>query len=288
MEYSVEVQNLSKHFKDFSLQNVSFNVPTGTIVGFIGENGAGKTTTIKSILGLLHTDGGNIRVFGKDPVKDRRLIGEDIGIVMEGSFFSPVLNMREIGSVMAKLHPRWDAALYEDFCKRFSLPAQKSVKDFSRGMRVKAAFATALAHHPKLLILDEATSGLDPVVRSEILDLFLEFIEDENHSILLSSHITSDLEKVADYIVFIHNGQIVFQMEKDTLLERFAVCKCGKGELSRFEQAHILGHRESRFDLEFLVDNAPLVRKAYPELLTEPASIDDIMTFFVKGSDETV
>lgn len=288
MEYSVEVQNLSKHFKDFSLQNVSFNVPTGTIVGFIGENGAGKTTTIKSILGLLHTDGGNIRVFGKDPVKDRRLIGEDIGIVMEGSFFSPVLNMREIGSVMAKLHPRWDAALYEDFCKRFSLPAQKPVKDFSRGMRVKAAFATALAHHPKLLILDEATSGLDPVVRSEILDLFLEFIEDENHSILLSSHITSDLEKVADYIVFIHNGQIVFQMEKDTLLERFAVCKCGKEELSRFEQARILGHRESRFDLEFLVDNAPLVRKAYPELLTEPASIDDIMTFFMKGSDETV
>ena len=125
-------------------------------------------------------------------------------------------------------------------------------------------------------------------MRSEILDLFLEFIEDENHSILLSSHITSDLEKVADYIVFIHNGQIVFQMEKDTLLERFAVCKCGKGELSRFEQARILGHRESRFDLEFLVDNAPLVRKAYPELLTEPASIDDIMTFFMKGSDETV
>lgn len=195
MEYSVEVQNLSKHFKDFSLQDVSFNVPTGTIVGFIGENGAGKTTTLKSILGLLHTNGGEIRVFGKDPVKDRRTIGEDIGIVMEGSFFSPTMTMREIGSVMSKLHPRWDAALFAQFCKRFELPEQKQMKDFSRGMRVKAAFATALAHHPKLMILDEATSGLDPVVRSEILDLFLEFIEDESHSILLSSHITSDLEK---------------------------------------------------------------------------------------------
>lgn len=288
MEYSVEVQNLSKHFKDFSLQDVSFNVPTGTIVGFIGENGAGKTTTLKSILGLLHTNGGEIRVFGKDPVKDRRTIGEDIGIVMEGSFFSPTMTMREIGSVMSKLHPRWDAALFAQFCKRFELPEQKQMKDFSRGMRVKAAFATALAHHPKLMILDEATSGLDPVVRSEILDLFLEFIEDENHSILLSSHITSDLEKVADYIVFIHKGRIVFQMEKDALLEQFAVCKCGKGELARFDKAHVLGHRESRFDTEFLVDNAPLVRKSYPDLLIEPASIDDIMTFFVKGSDEAV
>ncbi len=288
MEYSVEVKNFSKHFKDFSLQNISFNVPTGTIVGFIGENGAGKTTTLKSILGLLHTDGGELRVLGKDPVKDRRSIGEDIGIVMEGSFFSPTLNMREIGSIMQKLHPRWDAALFEEFCKRFELPEQKPMKDFSRGMRVKAAFATALSHHPKLLILDEATSGLDPVVRSEILDLFLEFIEDESHSVLLSSHITSDLEKVADYIVFIHKGRIVFQMEKDALLEKFAVCKCGKSELSCFDKAHILGHRESRFDMEFLVDNAPQVRKTYPNLLIEPASIDDIMTFFVKGSEEAI
>lgn len=285
MEYSVEVQNLSKHFKDFSLQDVSFNVPTGTIVGFIGENGAGKTTTLKSILGLLHTNGGEIRVFGKDPVKDRRAIGEDIGIVMEGSFFSPTMTMREIGSVMSKLHPRWDAALFAQFCKRFELPEQKQMKDFSRGMRVKAAFATALAHHPKLMILDEATSGLDPVVRGEMLDLFLDFIQDEDHSILISSHITGDLEQVADSIAYLHQGKLLFQEDKDVLLSKYGILRCGAGDLAALPGECIVHTRRTDFGCETLVKGREEVLRLLPGAVCDPASIDDIMRF-TSGRDK--
>ena len=241
MNSAIEVRGLCKHYRDFSLRDVSFTVPGGSIMGFIGENGAGKTTTIKSILGLLHTDGGSISVLGRDPVTDRRAIGQDIGVVLDGSFF------------------------YE-------------------GMRAKEALTTALAHHPKLLVLDEATSGLDPVVRSEMLDLFLEFIQDEEHSILLSSHITSDLEKVADYITFIHAGKIVFSKTKDDILEQYGVVKCEKARAAALDGAHILGRRDSKFDAELLVDNRPEVARLYPGILTEQATIDDIMTFFAKGA----
>ncbi len=241
MNSAIEVRGLCKHYRDFSLRDVSFTVPGGSIMGFIGENGAGKTTTIKSILGLLHTDGGSISVLGRDPVTDRRAIGQDIGVVLDGSFF------------------------YE-------------------GMRAKLALTTALAHHPKLLVLDEATSGLDPVVRSEMLDLFLEFIQDEEHSILLSSHITSDLEKVADYITFIHAGKIVFSKTKDDILEQYGVVKCEKARAAALDGAHILGRRDSKFDAELLVDNRPEVARLYPGILTEQATIDDIMTFFAKGA----
>ena len=288
MDNILEIQGLTRRFDGFCLDNVNLSVAPGTITGLVGANGAGKSTTIKLILNLIRRDAGSIRLFGLDNIEQETAVKKRIGVVFDEPCFHDVLAPRQIGRYMKGLYADWDDQAFAGYLRDFSLPENKIVKEFSRGMKMKLAIAAALSLHPKLLILDEATSGLDPVVRSEILDLFLEFIEDENHSILLSSHITSDLEKVADYIVFIHNRQIVFQMEKDTLLERFAACKCGKGELSRFEQAHILGHRESRFDLEFLVDNAPLVRKAYPELLTEPASIDDIMTFFVKGSNETV
>ncbi len=285
MENSIEIRGLCKHYQDFSLQDVSFDVPRGSIVGFIGENGAGKTTTIKALLGLLRADGGQITVLGQPVTHAAHTANLDIGVVMEGAFFSPTFTTREISLVMRKLHPRWDDALYWDYCRRFALPESKPYKEYSRGMRVKLAFAAALAHHPRLLVLDEATSGLDPVVRSEILDLFLDFIQEEDHSILLSSHITSDLEKVADYIVFIHQGRIVFSMSKDDLMQNFAVVKCGRGQSGGLQQARIVGRRETRFDEELLVDNAPQVRAANRGLLMEPASIDDIMTFFAKGSE---
>lgn len=228
MNSAIEVRGLCKHYRDFSLRDVSFTVPGGSIMGFIGENGAGKTTTIKSILGLLHTDGGSISVLGRDPVTDRRAIGQDIGVVLDGSFFYEGMRAKDISAVMSHLHSRWDKESFASYCKRFALPMEKPFKEFSKGMRAKLALTTALAHHPKLLVLDEATSGLDPVVRSEMLDLFLEFIQDEEHSILLSSHITSDLEKVADYITFIHAGKIVFSKTKDDILEQYGVVKCEK------------------------------------------------------------
>ena len=228
MNSAIEVRGLCKHYRDFSLRDVSFTVPGGSIMGFIGENGAGKTTTIKSILGLLHTDGGSISVLGRDPVTDRRAIGQDIGVVLDGSFFYEGMRAKDISAVMSRLHSRWDKESFASYCERFALPMEKPFKEFSKGMRAKLALTTALAHHPKLLVLDEATSGLDPVVRSEMLDLFLEFIQDEEHSILLSSHITSDLEKVADYITFIHAGKIVFSKTKDDILEQYGVVKCEK------------------------------------------------------------
>ena len=285
MNSAIEVRGLCKHYRDFSLRDVSFTVPGGSIMGFIGENGAGKTTTIKSILGLLHTDGGSISVLGRDPVTDRRAIGQDIGVVLDGSFFYEGMRAKDISAVMSRLHSRWDKESFASYCERFALPMEKPFKEFSKGMRAKLALTTALAHHPKLLVLDEATSGLDPVVRNEMLDLFWEFIQDEQHSILLSSHITSDLEKVADYIVFIHEGQIVFELPKDEMLEKFAVVKCARGGQSALAAAHILGVQESRFDTQVLVDNAPEVRRANPGAVLEAARIDDIMTFFAKGGE---
>ena len=262
MNSAIEVRGLCKHYRDFSLRDVSFTVPGGSIMGFIGENGAGKTTTIKSILGLLHTDGGSISVLGRD----------------EG------MRAKDISAVMSRLHSRWDKESFASYCERFALPMEKPFKEFSKGMRAKLALTTALAHHPKLLVLDEATSGLDPVVRSEMLDLFLEFIQDEEHSILLSSHITSDLEKVADYITFIHAGKIVFSKTKDDILEQYGVVKCEKARAAALDGAHILGRRDSKFDAELLVDNRPEVARLYPGILTEQATIDDIMTFFAKGA----
>ena len=281
MNQAIEIKGLCKSYPGFALQNVSFSLPEGSIMGFIGENGAGKTTTIKSILGLIRPDAGEISVLGMNPAADRRRIGEQIGTVLDGSFFSETLRTGEISTVMSRLHPGWDRELFSGYCRRFSLPDSKPAKDFSKGMKAKLALATALAHRPRLLILDEATSGLDPVVRSEMLDLFLEFIEDETHSILLSSHITSDLEKIADYITFLHEGKIVFSLQKDEMAARYGVLKCGRADAAGLDPRHIAGKRESRFDCEFLVDNRE--DPAYRGMLIEPASIDDIMTFFAKG-----
>ncbi len=280
MNNAIEIKGLCKYYKDFSLQDVTFSVPGGCIMGFIGENGAGKTTTLKALLGLIHIDSGTVQVLGKNPMTQRREINADIGAVMDGSFFYEGIHAKDIVPVMRHLHKNWDAALFADYCKRFSLPMDKTIKEYSKGMKAKLALAVALAHHPKLLILDEATSSLDPVVRSEMLDIFMEFISDEEHTILLSSHITSDLEKIADYITFIHQGRIVFTMPKDEMLETYGVVKCSKSDVEKLDSAHIVGRRDSKFDVELLIDNKQQVRKSFPSLLLEAASIDDIMTFF--------
>ncbi|MEG2842432.1 MAG: ABC transporter ATP-binding protein [Ruthenibacterium sp.] len=285
MEHAIVLKNLCKNYKDFSLKNINFSVPKGCIMGFIGENGAGKTTTLKAILGLIHIDGGSVEVLGKNPFTQRREINTDIGAVLDNSFFYEGMRTKDISSVMAKLHPAWDSALFVRYCERFALPAAKSIKEYSKGMKAKLSLATALSHHPKLLILDEATSGLDPVVRNEFLDIFMEFIEDEEHTILLSSHITSDLEKIADYITFIHDGEIVFSETKDDMMECYGVVKCAKADAALLPAELIIGRRESKFDIELLVKNKSKVQAAHPDFLLESASIDDIMTFFAhKGA----
>lgn len=279
---AIEIKNLTKVYKDFKLDNVSFSIPTGSIMGFVGENGAGKTTTLKTVLGLIEANSGNVRVFGKDPATQRKEINEDIGVVLDDCFFSETLRIKDINAIMKEMHKRWDSALYFQYCQRFSLPPMKPIKDFSKGMRAKLKLITALAHKPKLLILDEATSGLDPVVRNEMLDIFQEFIEDETHTILISSHITSDLERVADYITFIHGGKIVFSETRDEMTARYAVAKCNAQTAAALDQRWIAGRRDTHFGTEILVSDARAVQKAFPQMLMQPASIDDIMTFFAK------
>lgn len=278
MDNAITVKNLCKNYQDFTLHHVNFQVPQGSIMGFVGANGAGKTTTLKAILGLIHTNGGEITVLGKDPTLNRQDINSKIGVVMDNTFFYESMQPYQIEKIMKRIQPHWQSNLFYQYCEQFSLPLKKQIKEFSKGMRAKLSLATALSHQPKLLILDEATSGLDPVVRSEILDLFLEFIQDETHSILLSSHITSDLEKVADYITFIHDGKIVFTQSMTEIVTHYGILKCTKEDAAKINPDYIIGRRDTSFSTELLV-NQKTKLSAYP---VEKASIDEIMTFLPK------
>lgn len=280
MENAIEVRGLCKTFakKDFSLQNLDLTVPKGSIVGLIGENGAGKTTTLKCILGILRRDAGEIQLLGGEPGP---ATVSQVGVVFEDAYFPATLTTRQIERILRRMYKQdWDSSRFEGLCRRFQLTEGKMVKDFSRGMRMKLSLATALAHHPRLLILDEATSGLDPVVRGEILDMFLDFIQDEDHSILLSSHITSDLEKVADSVAYIHEGQLLFQKDKDELLESYALIQCSAQDLARLPAEWIVHSREHAFGRETLVRNPEQVRQQLPNAVFGKADIDTIMQFF--------
>lgn len=283
MENMIEIKNLTKQYKLFTLDGIDLTVPGGSIVGLIGENGAGKSTTIKCILNLIRRDSGEITLLGRDNIKDERAIKEDIGVVLDESTFHDTLTADHVGKIMAKLFRKWDANLYQEYLKKFDLPRKLFVKEFSRGMKMKLNIAAALSHHPKLLILDEATSGLDPVVRDEILEEFLAFIQDEDHGILLSSHITSDLEKVADYVTYLHKGKIAIQGAKDELLETYGRLVCAKADLARVDPALIVGSRTSQFGCEALVNDKREVLRRYPGLTVDPVGLEDIMVFTVKG-----
>ena len=217
MENNLEVKNLRKKYNGFELKDINLELPKGMIMGLIGENGAGKTTTIKSILNLIKIDKGEIKIFGLNIKENEKKIKEDIGVVLDDGFFSEYLNPADINKIMRKMYKNWDEKLYFKYLEDFKLPKNKISKEFSSGMKMKLKIAVALSHHPKLLILDEPTSGLDPVARSEILDIFQDFIQNEDNSIFVSSHITSDLEHIADYITFINEGKIVLSKTRDEL-----------------------------------------------------------------------
>ena len=224
MDAILQVENLTKHYPDFTLDHVSFSVPKGTIMGLIGENGAGKSTTINAILDLIHKDDGTVTFWGQE-LSSAKQLKEDIGVVFDGINFYETLTPAKVGKIARAAYSQWDNHLYQDYLKRFQLPLDKEFKQMSKGMKVKLCIAVALSHNPKLLILDEATSGLDPVMRDDILDVFLEFVQDENHSIMMSSHITTDLEKVADYITFIHQGKVIFNKKKDDLRYHYGIVR---------------------------------------------------------------
>ena len=229
MDNNILVQNLCKQFEDFSLDNVSFKVPKGRIVGFIGENGAGKSTTINLILNELSKDSGQIQVFGIDHTIPT--VKENIGVVFDECNFHDVFTAADIEKILKGIYKTWDSNLFSQYLKKFKIPTKKTIGTFSKGTKMKLSIICAMAHRPKLLILDEATTGLDPVVRDEVLDLFWEFIQDEECSIFFSSHITSDIQKIADYVILIHQGKIIFEEQKDNLVYNYGVVKCGKGKI---------------------------------------------------------
>ena len=281
---ALELKNVSKHYRDFSLDNVSFQVPRGSIVGLIGENGAGKSTTINAILGIIQKDGGTVTILDQtDPDPRSR---ESIGVVFDGNNYPDMLTPGQLGKVFASIYHSWEPDTYRELLGKFSISSDKKIKEFSKGMKMKFAIAVAFSHHSRLLILDEATSGLDPVMREEILDMFLDFIQDEDHSILVSSHITSDLEKVADYIVFIHNGKIVFSKPKDELMENYGIIKCGADFLEKVDREKIIACRKQDYEWQLLVDDRRSMQREYPKAVIVPASIDEIMLMYVKGESK--
>ena len=285
MNTALTITGLTKKYSNFVLDNISFSIPSASIVGLIGENGAGKSTTINSILGLIKKDSGKITVLGHDIDTFDCAVKEKIGVVFDGSNFSEELTPAKLSKVLRDIYSSWEQSYFNRLLDQLNIPATKKIKTFSKGMKMKLSIAVAFAHHPQLLILDETTSGLDPIVRDDILDMFLEFVQDEEHSILVSSHITSDLEKVADYIVFIHTGKILFCEPKDELLEHYGIIKCGAAQFDAIDKNDIVTYRKQDYEWQVLVANREKVAKKYPKAMVIPATIDEIMLLYVKGEN---
>ena len=275
---ALEIRNLTKSYPGFTLDNISLTLPSGCIMGLIGENGAGKSTTIKLILDMIHKDSGSITIFGKDNGDNIELTKEEIGVVMDEAGIPECLTVRQVGAVMKHTFRHWDSAEYARLTEKFALPEKKQFKEFSRGMKMKLGIAVALSHNAKLLILDEATSGLDPVVRDEVVEMFGDFTRDENHSILISSHIVSDLEKLCDYIAFLHKGKLLLCEEKDQLLSEYGLIHCTAGELQRIPSDAIRYKRENPYGVEVMAQ-----RSVIPSGMNiSPVSIEELFVFMAR------
>ena len=278
---NILVRDLCKQFDGFLLDHVSFQVPKGRIVGFIGENGAGKSTTINLILDELKRDNGQIQIFGMENTISS--VKENIGVVFDECNFHDVFNTSDIEKILSGIYKSWDSNLYRQYLKKFKIPERKQIGSFSKGMKMKLSIICAMAHKPKLLILDEATTGLDPVVRDEMLDLFLEFIQDEECSIFFSSHITSDIQKIADYVILIHQGKIIFEEQKDDLVYNFGIVKCGKEKFTSISPDDYIIHRITNVSVECLVRDKEAIKRKYKNIVVDNATLEDIMLFYIKG-----
>jgi ABC-2 type transport system ATP-binding protein len=285
MENILEIKNLNKSYKDFSLKNVNFSLKPGYIMGFIGPNGAGKSTTIKLIMNLIKKESGTINILGKDNIKYEKEIKSKIGFVYDENYYYEDLTITEMKNMVAPFYKSWDNSTYEKYVKYFALPSNKKIKELSKGMKMKFSLAIALSHKAELIIMDEPTAGLDPVFRSELLDILRDIIQDENVSIFFSTHITNDLEKIADYITFINRGQIVFSETKDRVLEEYAVVK-GKNELLDADtRKEFVGVRENNFGFEALTNKAASIRRLFKQnAIIEKATLEDIMVYTVRGN----
>ena len=286
MSNVLEIENLTKYYDDFHLDDVSFTLPEGFIMGLIGPNGAGKTTIIKLIMNLIMKNKGSIKVFGKDHQENEVYIKERIGFVYDNPNYYEHLNLKQMRNIIAPFYRQWDDDVFYDLVNKFELPLKKIIKKFSRGMVMKGAIAIALSHHADFIIMDEPTSGLDPVFRRELLDLLYELLQNEKKSILFSTHITSDLEKIADYITFINKGKIIFSSPKDDVLENYGVAKGGKELIDAETKKHFKGIRITDLGFEALTDNIKATKKIFgTDIVIDKATLEDIMYFYNKNSN---
>lgn len=285
MENILELRQVSKAFprSGFTLDHVTLSLPYGAILGVVGENGAGKTTTIGCILNTIRRDSGTVKVFGREMQDGDTDMREKIGVVYDGDNFPVYWTVEQLARVMQGLYKGWDDALFKRYLNDFRLPGKQKIRHYSRGMSMKLAIAAALSHHPQLLILDEATSGLDPVMRDEMLDVFLEFVQEEDHAILLSSHITSDMEKIADYITFIHDGRLIMTASKNDLVYNYAVMRCRESQFSALDPGDIIAFRRREYQIDVLVSNGKEAQRKYRDAVVDHVSVDEILLLLVKG-----
>lgn len=280
---ALEINNLTKKYEGFKLDDVNLCLESGMIIGLIGENGAGKTTLIKSILNIINFDNGDVKIMGMNYHDNEKAIKEEIGVVLDNMFFPEILTAKDIDNIMKGIHDKWNSSLFCNYLAEFDLPNNKIIKKLSKGMRKKLEIAVALAREPKILILDEPTSGLDPIARREILDIFLKFIADEEHTIFLSTHLTSDLEHIADRIVFLDNGRILLDENKDDIIDNYGIVKCDEKVLETFDKKDILRYRKRKYACEVLVSNRMMIEKKYSIHTIDKITLEDLMFMMLKG-----
>lgn len=283
-ENAIEIKGLTKKYDGFTLDNISFTVPKGRIMGFIGQNGAGKTTTIRALLGIIKYDSGKINMLGLDNKEHEYEIKEQIAAVFDELPFQEMFTAKQLSIMMGGIYRDWDKAKFEEYLDRFQLPAKKKCGKFSKGMKMKLQIAAALSHNAKLLIMDEATTGLDPVVRNEILDIFREYLQDDDRSILMSSHITSDLEKIADSVTFIDKGKLLLSGYKDDVLDTHAMIRCSKSDYAAIDRADFISARLTDFGAEVLVADRTAAKQKYSGALIEKTTLEEIMLFYVNAA----
>lgn len=286
MKNAIDIKNLTKIYGDkFQLGAIDLEIPGGIIAGLIGENGAGKTTLIKSLLGIINKNSGEISIFGKDITKYEAEIKQDIGVVLDNTFFPETLNAGDINLSMKGIFKNWDSELFFRYLDEFKLTKNKNIKSMSKGMRKKLEIATALSHHPKLLLLDEPTSGLDPIVRNEVLDIFLKFIKDDEHTILFSTHITSDLEHIADQIIFIDNGRKILDKSRDEIIDNYGILKCDIDYFPQIDSSDIINYRQNKYGYEILVNDRQTASRKYNGCVIEKITLEDLMVLTIKGEN---
>ena len=283
MDYAIEIDHLTKHYPDFTLNDITLHIPSGSIVGVIGENGAGKSTLIRSMLGIIHCDAQHLQYFGQNFRENEKEIKEQIAVIFDHTHFNQKFTPKFIGSLMSRTYRNWNMETYQNYLSHFHIPPTKRLEKFSRGMKMKLEFAIAFSHDARLLILDEATSGLDPIVRDDVLSMIRTFTEEEDHTVLISSHITSDLDKIADYIAYIHEGRLVFMKSCEEIQEDHGVIHTGKDLLTALNSEDVIAYIKDPYSYSILISHRSSIQQTFPDLEIQRPSVEELMLFYAKG-----